>query len=136
MANLNDYIELQRHSKFEWGSLDCIRFVCQGVNYIGGTFFDQEENWKYNDESSAKRAVVKFFKKHNVKDLPSLLDKHYERKRKYPSQGCIVARPELNDSTTGYLLGFVSGRHGVYIGNEGLEFIPLDPELEMYWRVK
>lgn len=136
MANLNDYIELHRHSKFEWGSLDCIRFVCQGVNYIGGTFFDQEENWKYNDESSAKRAVVKFFKKHNVKDLPSLLDKYYERKRKYPSQGCIVARPELNDSTTGYLLGFVSGRHGVYIGNEGLEFIPLDPELEMYWRVK
>lgn len=136
MADLNDYIELHRYSKFEWGSLDCIRFVCRGVNYTGGTFFDQEENWKYNDESSAKRAVVKFFKKHNVKDLPSLLDKHYERKHKYPSQGCIVARPEPDDSTTGYLLGFVSGRHGVYVGSEGLEFIPLDPELEMYWRVK
>jgi len=136
MADLNDYIELHRYSKFEWGSLDCIKFVGKGVNYIGCRFFEEDSDWDYNTESLAKRSAVKLFRKHNVKDLPSLLDKHYERKHKYPSQGCIVARPEPDDSTTGYLLGFVSGRHGVYVGSEGLEFIPLDPELEMYWRVK
>ena len=136
MANIHDYIELHRHSKFKWGSLDCIKFVGKGVNFIGCSFFEEDSDWDYSTEREAKKSAVKLFRKHNVSNVLELLDKHYDRKLKYPSQGCIVARPAPEDTTTGYLVGFVSGRHGVYVGNEGLEFIPLDPELEMYWRVK
>lgn len=137
MANtINDYIELHRDRGFKWGSLDCVNFVGKGVNYVGHTFFEKEGDWEYNDERQAKKCLLKLYRKHDVRDLPSLLDKHYDRLPKFPTEGCIVARPVDHDSTTGYLLGFVSGRHGVYVGEESLLFIPLEPDLEMYWRFK
>lgn len=134
MGSLNEYIDLNRDNPFQWKKLDCIHFVCRGVNFMGSTFFEDEDDWQYVDERSAKRCVIKLYKKHGVKDLPSLLDKHYNRLPHYPVEGCIVAKPVDYDSTTGYLLGFVSGRHGVYVGEQGLTFLPSEPDTEIYWR--
>jgi len=129
---LEDY----QHTNFAWGQDDCIHFVGRAVEYQVGETFDDESLWEYTTEQQAKRNLVKFYKKHNVKNIVDLFDRLYTRTHAIPPDGSIVAKATDGQETLGYALGVVSGRHGAFLDWDGLKFLPLDHTTDFYWTIK
>lgn len=129
------YIESHRGEKFKWGLTDCIHFVGKGIRAQGVETFDHEDNYFYRNPHWAKKAYVEFLRKHEVRSVEELLDKKYQRVSYIPEDGSVVSRDSVGEGVTRKSLGFVCGRHAVFLGEVGLEFLPLEPETDRYWRI-
>lgn len=131
----NKYIELKSNEPFKWGTNDCIQFTINGLEAQSKPVPEPLRSFVYQSELGALKALRKALSEYEVEDLPSLLDILFERTTILPERGSIVGKRAIKDTTTGYLLGFVDGRHGVFVNKEGLVFLPLDPDNDIYWRI-
>lgn len=129
------YIESHRDQTFKWGLTDCIHFVGKGIRAQGVKTFDHEDNYFYRNEYWAKKSYSEFLHKHGVRSIEELFDKLYQRVNYIPEDGSIVMRKEPNGAVSKRALGFVSGVHAVFLGEQGLVFLPLKPETDKYWRI-
>jgi hypothetical protein len=135
-VKFSSYIEDNRHKPFSWGTQDCLHFVNSGVDFQTGNAFEDQSLWDYNTEFGAVKAMLKFFKKHGVKDILEFFDSKYQRVDHLPQRGSIVAVEQKEDTTIGYRLGFVVSYRGAFVGEDGLLFLPLNPKTDFYWKVK
>ena len=134
--SLNEYLDSVRTRSFEWGVLDCVKFVSGALEAQGNFIFDTKSLAPYNDEKSARKAFIEVMRSNKCTSMPQVLDKLLRRCYYVPKHGSVVAKTDMKDTSTGYRLGIVDGRHGVFMGLEGLIFEPLDLETDLYWEVK
>lgn len=59
-TKFNDYIDAHRDAEFQYGALDCARFVCGAVECITGRDLYAPYRNRYNTEIGAARALKRF----------------------------------------------------------------------------
>lgn len=132
---IHEYLDKHRTCEFKWGERDCFRFVNAWVrSQTGEAFF--HDDLSYSNEREALKVYVSECKKRGVSGFVEILNERCRRCYHVPVSGSIVARPDTNDSSVGFLLGLVEGRSAVFLGLDGIKFIPLDPNQDLYWEIR
>ncbi len=133
---IHEYLWSMRDTGFKWGENDCVHFVYNGLKSQGHDVIDLSSVGEYDDEKTARKEFRKVLASYKCTSMPQLLDKLLQRCYHIPDSGSVVAKIDPVDSSTGYLLGLVSGYHGVFMGPSGLVRERLDRKNFLYWTVK
>ena len=127
---LHDYIEQNRRTPFQWGTMDCLSF---GLNWAqlatGIKTWDDIET--YDTEFGAARVL----KSRGYDSLNAALDAHFtQRELNFVQRGdLVIGANTASESFTG-LIGVHCGDVCAYTGENGLEFFPPDSALHA-WKV-
>lgn len=131
---LSEYLDRFRSAPFEWGVNDCFIFTNGWVSLSGATPFIRDQAKSYKNEKSAQRTYLQECKRLGVKNLEQFFDAIYTRVNCVPPDGSVVARVQ-NETSLGFVLGIVEGRSSIFMGLNGLEFLPISPDQETYWKL-
>ena len=128
--SLDDYIQGQRHTKFEWGKNDCVLFAARAALAQGVDTVQEIENYGEYDKAKA----IEILRNHGG-DLSALFDKRF--KRRYPKsramRGDIALVIVDGVKAAGVIDG--TGRHVAIKTYDGVRHVPLADAL-IVWGVE
>ena len=123
---LNDYIDGVRHEKFSWGIHDCFTFTNEAVRAMTGEGFADDWAGRYLTKTDKPRTLRMMQAEYGFDTLANALDSRLERLRgpSYPRGSIVTCQGLAENNTTGHALGISVGARSVFIGKDGLQFIP------------
>lgn len=134
-ARLNQVIEGARNKPFEWGGMDCLRFVEHCHFAMTQKFIAEEWFCDYKNPFEAKRAYAQKLKETGFASIIEGIDAKLDRVSAATAQrGSIVARPVSDYNVLGYSLGVVVSNRIAFPSGAGLEFLPPE-ENDIFWSV-
>ena len=131
------FINEWRYKKFEWGQVDCIRFVDEAYYaQIGKHIFD---DWfgTYTTEWGAFLNYKRQIKRSGHKNIITAINSRLRAiDRLHPSRGAIIGRGDYGAlMVTEIALGVALGDKVAFLGYDGLEFSPAKPT-DLIWVVE
>jgi len=122
-VGLDEFLTKWETKDFLLGTNDCIHFISDYLKECKGL---RVKLPKYGTRIGAVRASKRM-------DLFTEYDANFTAVP-FPMVGDLTIRPAPKDTITGYVLGICVGSKAAYLGQQGLVFYKLDPNIETYWK--
>ena len=125
---LNNYIDSVRHDSFAWGIHDCFTFTNEAVRAMTGEGYGDDWAGRYLTKTGKPRTLRMMQAEYDFGTLAGALDSRLERLcgPSYPRGSIVTCRGLAENNTTGHALGISVGAKSVFVGADGLQFIPSD----------
>ena len=125
---LNAYIEGVRTDLFVWGIHDCFTFANEAVRAMTGEGFGDDWAGRYLTKTGKPRTLNMMKKEYGFNSLAEALDSRMERLHNptYPRGSVVTCSGLAENNTTGHALGVSVGAKAVFIGVDGLQFVPIN----------
>ncbi len=123
---LEELVQSKRNLPFDWAENNCMQLVTEAQQTLTGQTDFPEALQNVGTKHSAYKLVLK-----RAKNLTELMDKHFKR---VPIT--MAQRGDIVDIETceGPAMGICMGGHAVFVGEKGIEHIPLT-SLIRAWRM-
>ena len=123
---LEELVNKKRNQPFDWAENNCMQLVTEAQQTVTGHTDFPEALQNVGTKYSAYKLVLK-----RAKNLTELMDKHFER--------IVITMARRGDiveieTCEGPAMGICMGTHAVFVGIEGIEYIPLETLIRA-WRM-
>ena len=127
-GRLNNYIDGVRHEQFSWGIHDCFTFTNEAVRAMTGEGYGDDWAGRYLTATGKPKTLRMIQKEYGFDTLASALDSRLEclSGPTYPRGSIVTCQGLSENNTTGHALGISVGARSVFIGKDGLQFLPSD----------
>jgi hypothetical protein len=119
------YVKANRDCKFVLGDHDCFTFTNGAWRVMHGSGYADDFVGQYADLGAKKFAAL-MKKTFGSADMIEALDKNMTRVSGVPPRGALVVTKSARPYFTGHALGIAMGINAVFVGENGLEFIPIE----------
>ena len=122
---LANYVKQQRGLKFVLGQHDCFTFTNGAWRVMHGAGYADHFIGKYAD--LGPKQFAKLMKQSfGHSDIIDALDAGLSRVNGFPPRGALVVTKSARPYFTGYALGISMGISAVFLGDDTVEYIPID----------
>ena len=121
---LTAYIRGVRDVPFKWGEHDCLTFTNNAYRamYEAGWADDWLGRYMIDGRPMRRRELMAEF---GCATLDEAIDSRMDRIG-FPPRGALVATDQARRWVTGAALGICVGTRGVFLGEQGVIYLPLD----------
>lgn len=121
---LNKFLRDARHKPFEWVEWDCFTFTNEAWRAMNGHGWADEWIGRYSKDKLKRKELRKEF---GFRTLPDAIDSKLDRCEALPPpKGALLITPKAQRWVTGYAMGICIGTYGVFLGREGLIYLPIE----------
>lgn len=123
--SLISYVKSNRNRQFKLGEHDCFTFTNDAWRVMHGHGYADQIIGQYAG-LTAKKFAAMMKKAFGSPDIIQALDKHMTRISGVPPRGALVVSKSARPYFTGYALGIAMGINAVFLGEDGLEYMPIE----------
>jgi len=127
---LTSYIKAVSDTPFVWGEHDCLTFTngAYRAMYGAGWADDWLGRYMIDGRPMRRRELITEF---GCSSLEAAIDKRMDRVS-FPPRGALVTTKQQQKWVTGVALGICVGTRGVFLGKQGVIYMPLE-HIEKAW---
>lgn len=121
---LTAYIRDAERTKFAWGSHDCLTFTNGAYTAMYGAGWADDWLGRYMvDDRPMRRDELR--KEFGWSTLEAAIDERMQRTA-FPPRGALLTTKHSQRWVTGAALGVCVGTRGVFLGKQGVVYLPLN----------
>ena len=127
---LTSYIKAVSDAPFVWGKHDCLTFTNGAYRAMHGAGWADDWLGRYmiDGRPMRRRELIAEF---GCSSLEAAIDKRMDRVN-FPPRGALVTTKQQQRWVTGVALGICVGTRGVFLGKQGVIYMPLE-HIEKAW---